>query len=110
MTVVLEGGVMRGNVLRELASRATTDPEFLERTREALEGTLARYGYHLTDGEMQLVSNLRHQSTGMSSEELAGTLAAGLAGRERDPHQEALRVARHPRGSRGCGPRGEGPT
>ena len=50
---------MRENVLRELASRAATDPEFLERTREGLEGTLARCGYHLTDGEMQLVSNLR---------------------------------------------------
>jgi hypothetical protein len=85
MTGVLEGGVVRENVLRELASRAATDPEFLERTRENLEGTLARYGYHLTDGEMQLVSNLRHQSTGMSSEELAGTLAAGLAGRDGDP-------------------------
>jgi CobQ-like glutamine amidotransferase family enzyme len=85
MTGVLEGGVMRENVLGELASRAATDPEFLERTREGLEGTLARCGYHLTDGEMQLVSNLRHQSTGMSSEELAGTLAAGLAGRDGDP-------------------------
>ncbi len=85
MTIVLEGGVVRENVLRELASRAATDPEFLERAREDLEGTLARYGYHLTDGEMQLVSNLRRQSVGMSSEKLAGTLAAGLAGRDGDP-------------------------
>jgi hypothetical protein len=85
MTVVLEGGVVRENVLRELASRTATDPEFLERASEDLEGTLARYGYHLTDGEMQLVSNLRRQSTGMNSEELAGTLAAGLAGRDGEP-------------------------
>ena len=76
---------MRENVLRELASRAATDPEFLERAREDLEGTLARYGYHLTDEEMQLVSNLRRRSTRTSSEELAGTLAAGLAGRDGDP-------------------------
>jgi hypothetical protein len=85
MTVVLEGGMVRENVLRELASRAATDPEFLERAREDLEGTLARYGYHLTDGEMRLVRNLRRQSAGISSEELAGRLAAGLAGRDSDP-------------------------
>ena len=99
MTVVLEGGVVRENVLRELASRAATDPEFLERAREDLQGTLARYGYHLTDEEMQLVSNLRRRSTRTSSEELAGTLAAGFAGRDGEPPARPVAP-----GSHGTGP------
>ena len=73
--------MVRENVLREPANRAAKDPEFLERARRDLEGTLARYGYHLTDEEMRPVRNLRRQSAG----ELAGTLATGLAGRGGDP-------------------------
>jgi hypothetical protein len=103
MTGVLEGGVMRENVLRELASRAATDPEFLERAREDLEGTLARYGYHLTDEEMQLVSNLRRRSTRTSSEELAGTLAAGFAGRDGEPPRPARRTGLARYGTRKTG-------
>lgn len=72
---------MRENVLRELASRATTDPAFLNGARADLEGTLARYGYHLTDEEMRLVVNLQRRSVGMGSDELARALAAGLGER-----------------------------
>lgn len=72
MTVALEGEMVRENVLRE-------------RARRDLEGTLARYGYHLTEEELRPVRNLRRQSAGMSAEELAGTLAAGFAGRDGDP-------------------------
>ena len=69
---------MRENVLRDLASRAATKPDFLQQARNDLEGTLARHGYHLTNEEMRLVEGLRQQTAGMSDEELARTLAGGL--------------------------------
>ncbi len=46
---------MRENVLRDLASRAATDPNFLRQSRQDLQGTLARHGYRLTDEETRLV-------------------------------------------------------
>jgi len=73
------------NVLRELAARAATDPGFLGRARKDLEGTLIRYGYHLTAEEMRLVEGLQRQITGMSNEELARMLASGLEGRTSAP-------------------------
>jgi hypothetical protein len=76
---------MRENVLRKLAVRAATDPEFLRRARKDLEGTLARYGYGLTGEERRLVEGLQRQTAGMSDEELARTLAAGLEGRRGSP-------------------------
>ena len=76
---------MRETVLSDLASRAATDPEFLRRARKDLEGTLARYGYHLTEGELQLVKNLQRQTAGMSDNMLARTLADGLKGRSGSP-------------------------
>ncbi len=72
---------MRDNVLGDLASRAATDPEFLRRVRTDLEGTLVLNGYHLTEGELRLVEDLRRRSAGMSDEDLARTLAANLQGR-----------------------------
>ncbi len=76
---------MRENVLRDLANRATTDPEFLRRARKGLEGTLARYGYRLTGEEMRLVEDLRHRTVRMSDEELVRTLADGLTGQSGTP-------------------------
>ena len=76
---------MRDNVLRDLASRAATDPEFLRRARQDLEGTLVRHGYHLTAEEMRRVESLRRQTAGMSDEELARALASGLEGRTGSP-------------------------
>lgn len=76
---------MRENILRDLASLAVKDPAFLRRARKDLEETLARYGYHLTEEEVRLVESLRRQTAGMSDEELARTLAAGLQGRRGSP-------------------------
>ena len=76
---------MRENVLRDLASRATADPDFLRQARKDLEGTLARQGYLLTNEEMRLVESLRQQTAKMSDEELARTLASGLGGRIGSP-------------------------
>ena len=77
--------MLRENVLRDLANRAATDPEFLGRARKDLEGTLARYGYRLTGEEMRLVEDLRHRTVRMSEEELARTLDDGLTGRTGTP-------------------------
>ncbi len=76
---------MRETVLSDLASRAATDPVFLRRARKNLEGTLARNGHHLTADELRLVEDLRRQSAGMSDEDLARTLAAGLRMRSGTP-------------------------
>src|SRR5918997_6245968 len=76
---------MREHVLKALANRAATDPEFLGQARRDLEGTLAQYGYHLTDEELQLVKDLQRQTAGMSDNELARMLADGLEGRTGSP-------------------------
>ena len=76
---------MREHVLRDLASRAVADPDFLQQARQGLEGTLVRHGYHLTAEEMRRVEGLRHQTAGMGDEELSRTLASGLEGRTGSP-------------------------
>lgn len=72
---------MRENVLREMAGRAVGDPDFLRRVRQDPGGTLASYGYKLTEGEMRLVEDLRRRTVGMTDEELVRTLSSGLEGR-----------------------------
>lgn len=76
---------MRENVLRNLARQAAVDPDFLRQARKDLEGTLARYGHHLTDEEMRLVDSLQQQTAAMSDETLARTLARGLKVRTGGP-------------------------
>ena len=76
---------MRKNVLRDLASRAATDPTFLRQARQDLQGTLARHGYHLTGEERSLIEGLRRQTASMTDQELARTLANGLEGRSGSP-------------------------
>ncbi len=76
---------MRENVLRDLAIRAATNPNFLRQARQDLQSTLARHGYRLTDEETRLVEGLRRQTASMTDEELARTLASGLEGRTGSP-------------------------
>ncbi len=76
---------MRENVLRDLARQAATDPDFLRQARRDLGGTLARYGYNLTAEEMRMVEDLRRQTSAMTDEELARTLASGLRARSGSP-------------------------
>jgi hypothetical protein len=71
---------LREKVLRDLASRAATNAEFLKQARRNLNGTLARFGYNLTLEELRLVENLRRQTAAMSDDQLARTLASGLRG------------------------------
>ena len=49
---------LRETILRTLASRAATDPEFLRQARQDLTGTLTRNGYQLTEGELRSVEEL----------------------------------------------------
>ena len=76
---------MRENVLREMASRAVRDPNFLRQARQNLESTLARHGYQLTGEEMRLVEGLRCRTAGMTDEVFARALAAGIRGRIGSP-------------------------
>lgn len=76
---------MRENVLRDLASRAATEPTFLRRARQDLQGTLAGFGYDLTLEELRLVEDLRGRTAAMSDEQLARTIASGLRGRTGTP-------------------------
>ena len=76
---------MRENVLKDLASRAATDPSFLRQARQDLQGTLDRHGYRLTDDERSLVEGLRRQTASMTDEEVARTLPRGLKGRDSSP-------------------------
>jgi hypothetical protein len=76
---------MRESILRDLARQATTDPNFLRQARRDLAGTLARYGYHLSEEEMQMVENLRRQTSAMADEEFAGMLVTGLQARSGSP-------------------------
>ena len=77
--------MLRENVLRDLAGRAATDPEFLRQVRKDLEDALARYDYQLTAEEIRLVRDLRRQTAQMSDEELSRTLAGGLERRTGSP-------------------------
>jgi hypothetical protein len=77
--------ILREYVVRELASRAAKDPEFLRQARKNLESTLAQYGYHLAGDELRLVKGFQRQTAGMSTEELTRTLVAGLERRTGNP-------------------------
>jgi hypothetical protein len=65
---------LREKVLRDLASPAATDAEFLKQARRDLKGTLAGFGYELTLKELHLVEDLRRRTAGMSDEQLATPL------------------------------------
>jgi hypothetical protein len=90
---------VRENVLREMTSRAVRDPNFLRQARQNLESTLARHGYQLTGEEMRLVEGLRCRTAGMTDEELARALAAGIRGRIGSPFTHPTAPSRH-----GAGP------
>jgi hypothetical protein len=55
---------LRETILRTLASRAATDPEFLRQARQDLTGTLTRNGYQLTEGELRSVEELSDRPPG----------------------------------------------
>ena len=93
------GETLREKVLRDLASRAATDAEFLKQARRNLKGTLARFGYNLTLEELRSVEDLRRRTAAMSDEQLARSLASGLRGRTGSPPARPAAPSR-----RGSGP------
>ena len=76
---------MREGVLRDLASQAAANLDFMRRMRQDPAGILARYGYRLTDEEMRMVEDLRRQTSKMTDEELARMLVRGLQARSGSP-------------------------
>ena len=90
---------MRDDVLRSLADRAASDPQFLRQMRKDLEGTLARYGYDIADEELRVLKNVQQQTAGMSDEELIRALAGGLQRRTSNPPTRPAAP-----GLRGAGP------
>lgn len=82
---------MRESVLKNLAERAATDPEFLGSARRDLAGTLERYGYDLTAQEMEVVEDLRRRTAVVGDGTLAAMLASGL--RERTGGQSVRPAA-----------------
>ena len=72
---------MRESILRDLAQKAATDPEFLHRARKDLEGTLAHHGFDLTPDELKTVQDLQRRTAVLGDKTLAAMLAAGLANR-----------------------------
>ncbi len=68
---------MRENVLRNLVSRAASNPEFLRQARQDLRGTIARHGYRLTNEEPRLVENFLRKTAAMTGVQLTGTLDSG---------------------------------
>jgi hypothetical protein len=76
---------MRDDLLRNLASRAASNPEFLRQARRDLRGTIARHGYRLTNEETRLVEDFLRKTAAMTDVQLAGTLASGLEERTGSP-------------------------
>ena len=76
---------MREDVLSSLAGRAARDPQFLGQMRRDPETTLGRYGYDLTEEELEVLKNVQRQTAGMSDQELTRALAVGLRGRTNNP-------------------------
>ena len=91
---------MPEDVLRSLAGRAARDPQFLGQMRRDPETTLGRYGYDLTEEELEVLKKVQRQTAGMSDQELTRALAVGLRGRTNNP----------PSRPAAPGPRGGGPA
>lgn len=60
----------RPEVFSALTTLALHDPEFRERAREDLEGTLSRYGFVLYPSELQLVMEYASRYAGLTDREL----------------------------------------
>ena len=69
---------MREEILRDVASRASSDPAFLAGVRKDPEGTLSRYGYNLTPDEMGTILDLRRRTASLGDGMVAALLAGGL--------------------------------
>lgn len=85
---------MRENVLRDLAEKAASDPEFLGSARRDLAGTLDRYGYELTPEELEAVEDLRRRTAVVGDGTLAAMLAGGLRKRAGAPSVRPVAPAR----------------
>lgn len=76
---------MREPILRDLASRAASDPKFLSGLRKDPERALAEHGYALTPDELRTVMDLRRRTAFLGDRTLAAMLAGGLKERGGGP-------------------------
>lgn len=80
-----EGDLLREDVLRSLALRASADRAFLSGLRRQPEATLAAYGYALTEEELAAVLDLRRRTAALGDGMVAALLAGGLKDRSGSP-------------------------
>lgn len=72
---------MREDVLRRLASQATSDRAFLSELRKDPRTALAAHGYALTEDEIATVLDLRRRTAALGDGTVAALLAGGLRNR-----------------------------
>jgi hypothetical protein len=68
---------IRLEALKGLTVLAIHDDQFRRGAIEDLEGTLRRYGYDLTDQEMERLRHAHEEISGMSDEDLVRGLSEG---------------------------------
>jgi DNA-binding PadR family transcriptional regulator len=68
---------IRLEALKGLTILTIHDDQFRRAAMEDLEGTLRRYGYDLTDQEMERLRYAREEISGMSEEDLLRDMRAG---------------------------------
>ena len=66
---------MRDDVMMSLVDRALNDNEFRTRAAKDLDGTLAAYGYDLTEDELAAVRDFQSQTAGKSGDEIQQLVA-----------------------------------
>ncbi len=72
-----EMGEIRLEALKGLTVLAIHDDQFRRGAIEDLEGTLRRYGYDLTDQEMERLRYAQEEISGMSDEDLVREMREG---------------------------------
>jgi hypothetical protein len=70
---------IRLEALKGITILAMHDDQFRRGAIDDLEGTLRRYGYDLTDQEMQRLRNAHEEISGMSDEDLVREMRGGEA-------------------------------
>jgi hypothetical protein len=74
-----EMGEIRLEALKGITVLAMHDDQFRRGAIDDLEGTLRRYGYDLTDQEMQRLRNAHEEVSGMSDEDIVREMRGGEA-------------------------------
>jgi hypothetical protein len=71
---------MSGDVIAGLVEKARTDSEFRSKAVADLDGTLAEYGFELSEEELAAARDLHAQAAGMTDAELEERLSSDVIG------------------------------